>query len=111
MLFWLTTRNIIKEKAMTRMHNPAHPGEVLREFLPPDKSIGEVALRLGISRPHLSRLLNGHSSMTAEMSIKIGLLTGTSPESWLYNQVQWDLWREIQKPLPKIEPFQMSMAA
>ena len=96
---------------MARMHNPAHPGEVLREFLPPDMSIGEVAARIGVSRPHLSRLLNGHTSMTAEMSIKIGLLTGTTPESWLYNQVQWDLWQESQKPLPKIEPLHLQLAA
>jgi len=88
---------------MTRMHNPAHPGEVLREFLPQDMTIGEIAERLGVSRPHLSRLLNGHISMTAEMSIKVGLLTGTSPESWLYNQVKWDLWQASQRPLPTVK--------
>lgn len=90
------------------MYNPAHPGEVLREFLPSDMSIGEVAARLGVSRPHLSRLLNAHTAMTAEMSVKIGLLTGTSPESWLYNQVQWDLWQESQKPLPKVTPLSLA---
>jgi addiction module HigA family antidote len=93
------------------MYNPAHPGEVLREFLPADMSIGEVAIRLAVSRPHLSKLLNGRASMTAAMSVRIGLLTGTSPESWLYNQVQWDLWLESQKPLPKIEPLAVAMAA
>ena len=96
---------------MPRMYYPARPGEVLREFLPTDMSIGEVAIRLGVSRPHLSRLLNGHTSMTADMSIKIGLLTGTSPESWLFNQVKWELWQASQKPLPKIERLQFSMAA
>jgi addiction module HigA family antidote len=96
---------------MAPMHNPAHPGEVLREFLPADMSIAEVAARLGVSRPHLSRLLNCHSSMTADMSIKIGLLTGTSPESWLINQVKWDLWQASQKPLPKIERLQLALAA
>jgi len=95
---------------MKRMHNPAHPGEVLREFLPEDLSIGEVARRLGVSRPHLSRLLNGHISMTAEMSIKIALLTETSPESWLYNQVKWDLWQASRKPLPKIKPLSTAAA-
>jgi antitoxin HigA-1 len=96
---------------MSRMHNPAHPGEVLREFLPTDMSIGEVATRLGISRPHLSRLLNCHTSMTADMSIKIGLLTSTSPESWLFNQVKWDLWQASQKPLPQVDPLPMQKAA
>jgi addiction module HigA family antidote len=96
---------------MSRMFNPAHPGEVLKEFLPDDVSIGEVARRIGVSRPHLSRLLNGHSSMTAEMSIKIGLLTATSPESWLINQAQYDLWNASQKPLPVVEPFSLPVAA
>jgi len=96
---------------MTRMHNPAHPGEVLREFLPPGISIDEVAARLGASRPHLSRLLNAHISMTAEMSIKVGLLTGTSPESWLFNQAKWDLWQASQKPLPKVSRLPQSEAA
>ena len=60
---------------MVRMHNPAHPGEILREFLPEKTSIGEVAARLGVSRPHLSRLLNAHTALTADMAIKVGLLT------------------------------------
>ena len=96
---------------MAPMHNPAHPGEVLREFLPADMSIAEIAARLGVSRPHLSRLLNCHTSMTADMSIKIALLTGTSPESWLINQVKWDLWQASQKPLPKVERLQLALAA
>lgn len=90
---------------MARMHNPAHPGEVLREFLPSEMTVGEVASRLGISRPHLSRLLNGHSSMTAEMAVRVALLTGTSPESWLANQVKWDLWQALQKKRPDIVPL------
>lgn len=90
---------------MSRMHNPAHPGEVLREFLPEDMTVGEVATRLGISRPHLSRLLNGHTAMTAEMSVRVALLTGTSPESWLANQLKWDRWQALQKKRPDIVPL------
>ena len=96
---------------MACMFNPAHPGEVLREFLPENMSIGEVAARLGVSRPHLSRLLNCHTSMTADMAIKIGLLTGTTPESWLVNQAKWDLWQASQKPLPQVKPLEFKTAA
>ena len=92
---------------MSIMHNPAHPGEVLREFLPDTMTVGEAAKLLGISRPHLSRLLNGRSAMTADMALRVAMLTGTSPESWLYNQVKWDLWQASQKPLPKIERLQL----
>ena len=96
---------------MARMHSPAHPGEVLREFLPENMRIGEVAARLGVSRPHFSRLLNGHTAMSADMAIKVGLLTGTTPESWLVNQAKWDLWQASQKPLPQVKPLEFQLAA
>lgn len=93
---------------MSRMYNPAHPGEVLREFLPEGLSVSEAARRLGVSRVQLSRLLNAHAAMTAEMAIRVAMLTGTSAESWLKNQMQWDLWQAEQRPRPHIEPFKQA---
>lgn len=90
---------------MERMHNPPHPGEVLREFLPDDMTIEKVARRLGVSRVHVSRILNGRSSISAEMAIRIGLLTHTTPESWLAGQTKWDLWQASQRPRPVVRPF------
>ena len=90
---------------MGRMFNPPHPGEVLREFLPDDMTIEEVAHRLAISRVQLSRILNGRSAISADMAIRIGLLTNTTPESWLSGQMKWDLWRAAQKPVPDVEPL------
>lgn len=87
------------------MFNPAHPGEVLKEFLPADLTVTEAARRLGVSRVQLSRLLSGRAAMTADMALCVSLLTSTSAESWLNNQVQWDLWQVSQKPLPKIDPL------
>jgi plasmid maintenance system antidote protein VapI len=46
---------------MPRMHNPAHPGEVLREYLPEGLAIREAAKRLGVTRQALSALLNGRA--------------------------------------------------
>ncbi|WP_346267065.1 HigA family addiction module antitoxin [Thiorhodovibrio winogradskyi] len=68
-------------------------------------SVTAAAKRLGVSRVQLSRLLNGHAAMTAEMALRVSLLTGTSAESWLMNQVQWDLWRISNEPPPKLEPM------
>ncbi|MHB1286111.1 MAG: HigA family addiction module antitoxin [Leptospirales bacterium] len=90
---------------MSRMHNPAHPGEVLREFIPEAMTITELARRLNVTRGSLSRILNGKSGISAEMAIRIGLLTKTTPESWLENQGDWDLWQVSQKSHPKIEPL------
>ena len=90
---------------MARMYNPPHPGEVLREFLPDGMTIEEVARRLGVSRVQLSRVLNGRSAISADMAIRIGLLTNTTPESWLAGQTKWDLWQASQKTPPDVEPF------
>ncbi len=93
---------------MGHMFNPPHPGEVLREFLPDDMTIEEIARRLTISRVQLSRILNGRSAISADMAIRIGLLTSTTPESWLAGQMKWDLWKAAQKPVPEIEPFRQA---
>ena len=90
---------------MARMFNPPHPGEVLREFLPDGMTIEEVARRLGVSRVQLSRVLNGRSSISADMAIRIGLLTNTTPESWLAGQTKRDLWLASQRPRPSVVPF------
>jgi hypothetical protein len=47
------------QATMSAMHDPAHPGEVLREYLPEGLSIGEVAKRLGVTRQAFSAVLNG----------------------------------------------------
>ncbi len=90
---------------MARMHNPAHPGEVLREFFPEGMTVGDVASRLHVSRVQLSRVLNGRASMSAEMALRVAALTGTTAESWLENQTHWDLWQASQHSRPHIEPF------
>ena len=91
---------------MARMFNPPHPGEILREFLPEGMTVEEVARRLGVSRVQLSRVLNGRSAISAEMAIRISLLTSTTPESWLTGQMKWELWQLSRNPLPPVEPFQ-----
>lgn len=91
---------------MKRMHNPAHPGEILREFLPKSITIEQIANRLSVSRVQLSRVLNGHSAISADMAIRVGMLTKTTPESWLSGQIQWDLWQASLKKIPVITPLQ-----
>jgi addiction module HigA family antidote len=75
-----------------RMHNPAHPGEILREQMG-TTSVTKLAGHLGISRVTLSRLLNGTSGISAEMALKLSEALGTSPELWLNLQTQYDLWQ------------------
>ena len=84
--------------------NPAHPGEVLRDYLQ-GISVREAAERLGVTRAHLSRILNARASITAGMSIRLSKALGTSPEFWLKMQVQRDLWLAQKAGIPKIRRF------
>jgi addiction module HigA family antidote len=87
--------------AMT-MFNPAHPGEILREYLG-DMQVGDAAKRLHVARSTLSRLLNGRASFTASMALRLSDAFGTEPGMWLDLQQQYDLWRASQRKRPKIE--------
>jgi antitoxin HigA-1 len=84
--------------------NPAHPGKVLRDYLG-EMSVKEAASRLGVTRAHLSRILNGHAGITAAMSLRLSAALSTSPEFWVRMQVQHDLWRAQRAKRPKVRPF------
>ncbi len=83
---------------MTRMHNPPHPGEVLKDgvFADGTVSVTEAAAALGVTRVALSRVLNGKAGMSAEMAVRLGKWLGTGPESWVSMQAQYDLWKAEQ---------------
>ena len=77
-----------------RMHNPPHPGEVLKTLcLEPLKlSVTETARALGVSRKTVSAILNGRTGISPEMAVRLSMAFGTSAESWLNQQTQYDLW-------------------
>jgi antitoxin HigA-1 len=87
---------------MSRMHNPAHPGEVLREYLPESLGVTESAKRLGVTRQALSAVLNGRSGVSAEMALRLEAALGTSAEMWLEMQAGYDLWLARQQRQPKV---------
>ena len=77
-----------------QMHNPPHPGEVLRELCiePLGLSVTEAAEGLGVTRKTLSAVLNGRAGISPEMALRLSIAFDTSPESWLNQQTQYDLW-------------------
>ena len=87
---------------MSRMHNPAHPGEVLREYLPESLGVTESAKRLGVTRQALSALLNGHAGVSAQMALRLEAALGTSAEMWVEMQAGYDLWLARQHRQPKV---------
>ena len=88
---------------MSHMHNPAHPGEVLRDYLPEGMTVGEAAKRLGVTRQALSAILNGHAGVSAEMALRLAEALNTSPDMWLSMQTTYELWCAEQKPRPKVK--------
>lgn len=80
------------------MHNPPHPGEIIRELClePLGLSVTEAAKALGVSRKTLSAILNGRAGISPEMAVRLSIAFGTSAESWMNQQVQFDLWNAEQ---------------
>ena len=78
------------------MHNPPHPGEIIRDLClePLELSVTDAASALGVSRKTLSSILNGRSGISPEMALRLSRAFNTTPESWLNQQVQYDLWNE-----------------
>jgi len=76
------------------MHNPPHPGEVLRELCiePLGLTVTAVARSLGVSRKTLSAILNERAGISPEMAIRLSKAFDTTAESWLNQQMQYDLW-------------------
>lgn len=87
---------------MTRMHNPPHPGEVLREYLG-DVTVTEAASRLGVSRVTLQRVVTGAAGVSPDMAYRLSAAFGTSPELWAGMQLQYDLYQAGKVKRPAIE--------
>lgn len=94
------TRRNNEEEAMSTQdeanavgpRRPTLPGKILKEhFLKPSgRSVTDCAAELGLSRKHLSRLINGHHRMEPEVAAKLARLFGTSTKFWLNLQATVD---------------------
>lgn len=82
-----------------KMHNPPHPGEVLKALClePLGLTVTEAARALDVSRKTLSMILNGRAGISPEMAVRLSLAFDTTAESWLAQQLQYDLWLAEQK--------------
>ncbi|MDX2425098.1 MAG: HigA family addiction module antitoxin [Cycloclasticus sp.] len=93
------------------MHNPPHPGEVLKELClePLGLTVTDAAKGLGVSRKTLSTILNGKSGISPEMAVRLSIAFNTSSESWLNQQSQYDLW-QAEKHRKELRVTQLSVA-
>jgi len=77
---------------------PIHPGEILlEEFMKPyGMTQTEIARRIGVSRKHISEVVNGRKGISTDMALRLSRLFGTSLELWLNGQLAWDVWHAIR---------------
>lgn len=77
------------------MFNPPHPGEVLKDgvFSEGAYTIAGFAAHIGMSRVALSRVLNGHAAISADLAHRLAAALGGSAETWLRMQSAYDLWQ------------------
>jgi addiction module HigA family antidote len=76
------------------MNNPAHPGKVLKELWlePLGLTLTQAALRLGVARKTVSKIVNGHGAITPEMALRLEIVFGASAQAWMNMQTAYDLW-------------------
>ncbi|MFH0785087.1 MAG: HigA family addiction module antitoxin [Pseudomonadota bacterium] len=93
---------------MSAMHNPPHPGEIIKEDVLEAEgiSVTEASRQLGVSRITLSRLLNGKSGISVDMALRLSQWLGTTPELWLRMQDACDLWQAGKAKRPNVKPLQ-----
>ena len=89
---------------MTIMHNPPHPGEVLREWLD-GVTVTDAAKRLGVTRVALSRVLNGAAGISPEMDVRLSKALNTTPGLWYAMQGDYDMWQARKKFRGKVQPI------
>jgi addiction module HigA family antidote len=90
------------------MHNPPHPGEVLKDLYlePLGLTVTDTAKALRVARKTLSALLNGRGGISPRMAMRLARAFDTTPESWLGLQQQYDLWRvRRRKEFEKVTPL------
>ena len=90
------------------MHNPPHPGEIIKELClePLQLSITAAAKALGVSRKTLSSIINGKAGISPEMAVRLSIAFNTSSESWLNQQTQYDLWlAEASRSKLQVKPL------
>ncbi len=109
-----------EEYEMSRMHNPPHPGLTLRDDVLPalGMSVTDAAQALGVTRPTLSRVLNGVAAVSPEMALRLerwlGVEHGGRADVWLGMQAAYDLWAAEQKAktvIRKVKPLSAAALA
>ena len=86
------------------MRSPSHPGEILKTMYmdPLGVTVTRTAEALGVTRKHVSAIVNGRAPVTPDMAMRLAGVFGTDPEIWVNLQAQYDLWIVARQARPKV---------
>jgi addiction module HigA family antidote len=92
-------RIIIRSDSSIMMYDPPYPGESILDLClePLGMSITKAAEHLGVSRKHLSAVINGHAPISVDLAIRLAKAFGGSAETWVRMQAAYDVWQAKQK--------------
>lgn len=92
------------------MHAPAHPGEILQTMYlePMGVTITRAAEALGVSRKHVSAIVNGSASLTPDVAARLAAVFGPDVQFWINLQAQFDVWEVSQRPAPKVKRLEVA---
>lgn len=90
------------------MHNPPHPGGILKEevLAPLNLSVTEAAKRLAMSRVALSRVLNGKAAISPDLAVRLENAGVSTARAWMALQANYELAQAAHRPQPKVQPLQ-----
>ncbi len=94
------------------MHNPPHPGEILQEeiIVPLGLTVTQAAARLGMSRVALSRVINGHAAISADLALRLERAGVSTARLWLGLQAAWDLAQAAKRKQPPVGTLRVPIA-
>lgn len=94
------------------MHNPPHPGDVIKHDVlePLSLSVAEAARRLGVSRTALSRVLNRETAIRPNLALRLEKAGVSTARSWLAMQADYELWQAMQHAQPTVRPLGVAVS-
>ena len=97
---------------MATMHDPPHPGAVLKEALSElPITVTDFAAHIGVARSTVTRILAGQMGISPDMSVRLSEAFGENqPDLWLRMQTAYDIWQASQTKR-KIKPLTFSQTA
>jgi len=76
------------------MHDPPHPGAVIREWWLAGRDVNEAARQIGMDPAELEKLLEGRCGISPAVALKLAAAGWSNAPYWMRIQAYCDLAQE-----------------